>query len=46
MLQNKRFAYRILVGKTKGKSPLEDLDEDGWVILKSILDMMEWYGLD
>jgi hypothetical protein len=33
----KMNAYRILVGKTEGKKPLEDQDVGGW-ILKWILE--------
>jgi hypothetical protein len=31
-------AYRILVGKPKGKRPLEGQDVGGWTILKWILE--------
>jgi hypothetical protein len=31
-------ACRILVGKPEGKSPLQDLDLSGWIILKWILE--------
>jgi hypothetical protein len=31
-----RSAYRVLVGKLEGKSPLEDSDVDGRIILKRI----------
>jgi hypothetical protein len=34
----KRNAYRILVGKPEGKRQLEDLDIDGRIILKWMLD--------
>jgi hypothetical protein len=42
----KRNAHRILMGKPEVKRPLEDIDVDGRIILKWILDKMEWYGLD
>jgi hypothetical protein len=42
----KRNAYRILVGKPEGKSPLRNQDVGGWTILKWILDRMGWYGMD
>jgi hypothetical protein len=34
----KRNAYRILVGKSEEKRPLEDHDVGGWTIIKWILD--------
>jgi hypothetical protein len=34
----RRNAYRILVGKPKGKNHWEDQDVDGWTILKWILE--------
>jgi hypothetical protein len=33
----KRNAYRIMVGKSEGKRPLEDQDVGWWIILKWIL---------
>ena len=30
----RRGAYRVLVGKTEGKRPLEDPGVDGWIILR------------
>jgi hypothetical protein len=44
----KRNAYRVLVGKSEGKEPLEDLDVGGRSIPKWILerlDGMVWTGL-
>jgi len=40
--------YRVLVGKTEGKRPLEDLGVDGWIILERITrrwDVGIWTGL-
>jgi hypothetical protein len=34
----KRNAYRILVGRPEGKTPVEDQDVSGWIILKLILE--------
>jgi hypothetical protein len=42
----KRNAYGILVGKPEGKIPLGSPRSRWWIILKWILDKMEWYGLD
>jgi hypothetical protein len=36
-MREKRNAYRILEGKPEGKSPLEDLDIGGRIILRWIL---------
>jgi hypothetical protein len=33
-IDERRDAYRLLVGKPEGKSPLEDPDVEGKVILK------------
>jgi hypothetical protein len=33
-LEEKRNAYRLLVGKPEGKRPQEDKDVGGWTILK------------
>jgi hypothetical protein len=44
----KRNAYRILIGRPKGKRPQEDKDVGGWTILKWILigwDGMDWIDL-
>jgi hypothetical protein len=44
----KRNAYRILVGKPERKRQLENLDVDGRIILRRILerlDGMVWTGL-
>jgi len=43
-----RGAYRVLVGKTEGKRPLDNLGVDGWIILAWIsrrLDVGMWTGL-
>jgi hypothetical protein len=37
MEEEKRNAYRVLVGKLEGKRPLEELGIDGNIILKWIL---------
>jgi hypothetical protein len=37
-MNEKRNAYRILVGKPEGKNHLEDQDIGGWPILKWILE--------
>jgi hypothetical protein len=34
----KNESYRILVGKPKGKRPLEEQDVGGWTILKCTLE--------
>jgi hypothetical protein len=34
----RRNAYRIMVGKPEGKSPLEDQDVGWWTMLKWILE--------
>jgi len=39
-----RTAYRILVGQPEGKSHLGDLDVDGRVILKLILEELSMEG--
>jgi hypothetical protein len=40
-------AYKTLVGNPEGKSQLDDLDVNGRVILKWILEIMIWgCGLD
>jgi hypothetical protein len=42
-------AYRLLVGKPRGRSYYGDQDIDGWIILKCILGRqytMGWYELD
>jgi hypothetical protein len=39
-------AYRILVGKPEGKRPLGSPRRKGCIILKWILSVMGWYGLD
>jgi hypothetical protein len=36
----RRNAYRILVGKPEGKTPLVVQDIGGWTVLKCILDRM------
>jgi hypothetical protein len=33
----RRNSYRLLVGKPKGRGPLEDQDVGGWIILGWIL---------
>jgi hypothetical protein len=38
-----RSAYRILMGKPEGKRPLGTQDIGGRIILKWILDRIEWY---
>jgi hypothetical protein len=48
MYGNWSGAYRVLVGKTKGKIHLEDLSLDGKIILKPIFkkwNSMAWTGL-
>jgi hypothetical protein len=42
----KRNAYRILVGKPEGINHWEDLDVDGWTILKRDLRETDWDGID
>jgi hypothetical protein len=42
----KSNAYRILVGKLKGRRPLGRPRYRWGIILKWILDRMGWYGLD
>jgi hypothetical protein len=37
-MEAKRNSYMILVGKPEGKRPLEDLDIDGRIIWKWILE--------
>jgi hypothetical protein len=46
--KEKRNAYRILVGKPEGGTPLEDQDVGGWIILKLIFkkDKVGWCVLD
>jgi hypothetical protein len=47
-MEEKRNAYRILVGKPEGKDHWEDQDVDGWTLLKWILersDGMVWIGM-
>jgi hypothetical protein len=40
-------AYKVLVGRTEGKSQLEDLDVDGKVILETVLgNRVRMCGLD
>jgi hypothetical protein len=39
----KRNAYRLLVGKSEGKSHKEDQDVGGWIILGWIL--VRWDGV-
>jgi hypothetical protein len=34
----KKNAYRILVGKSERKRPLEDQEVGGWIILKYVLE--------
>jgi hypothetical protein len=44
----KRNAYRLLVGKPEGKSPLQDQEVGGWAILNWISERqngMAWIGL-
>jgi hypothetical protein len=48
--EEKRNAYRLFVGKPKGRRPLEDQDVGGWIILG--MDFLEvgwddvnWIGL-
>ena len=41
LMNEKRYAYRDLVGKPKGKINLEDLSADG-KIFKWILNMQHW----
>jgi hypothetical protein len=38
-------AYRILVGKQKERDHEEDQDIGGWIILKWILDRVDWIDL-
>jgi hypothetical protein len=40
-LGERRGAYRISVGKTEAKSYFEDLDVDGMIMLKLILEKQE-----
>ena len=42
-----RVVYRILMGKPKGKRPLEDPGVEGWIILRWIFrkwDVGAWTG--
>jgi hypothetical protein len=41
-VENSRGAYRVLVGKPEGKDHLEDLGEDGRIIVKYI--SKKWDG--
>jgi len=41
-MEDRRGAYRVLVGKPGGKRSLEDLHIDGWIILNWILK--KWDG--
>jgi hypothetical protein len=41
-----RNAYRILVGKSEGKRPVEDQDIGVWIILKIDVTEIEWDGTD
>ena len=41
-MEDRRGAYRVLVGKPGGKRSLEDLRIDGWIILNWILK--KWDG--
>jgi hypothetical protein len=46
--KEKRNAYRLLVGKPEGKSPLGSRRLGGWIILRWILerrDGVSWTGL-
>jgi hypothetical protein len=40
-MRDKRYAYRILMGKPEGKNHLEDQDVGGWTILKWILEKQD-----
>jgi hypothetical protein len=46
--KGKRNEHRLLVGKPKGRDHNEDQDEDGWIILRYILERqgrLVWTGL-
>jgi hypothetical protein len=45
-VEERRNAYRILMGKPEGKRPRKYLHVNGKIILKWILNRMGWYGLD
>jgi hypothetical protein len=46
-MRERRGAYNVLLGKTEGKSPLEEAGVDGSIILKWIIKQWNrWYGLD
>jgi hypothetical protein len=42
-MEEKRNAYRLLVGKPEGKRPLERTRPSGWIILGWILE--RWNGV-
>jgi hypothetical protein len=46
-MEDRRCAYRVLVGKPEGKNHFEDLNVDGSIILKLIFKMWDgtWTGL-
>jgi len=41
-MEEMRSEFTILVGKQKRKDHLEDLGEDGWLILELILEKRCW----
>jgi hypothetical protein len=45
-MEEKRSAYRVLMGRLEGKRPLESLDVDGKIILKLVLEKSNgmWIG--
>jgi hypothetical protein len=45
-MRTRRNAYRILVGKPKGKRPPERPRRSEWIILKLILDKIGWDGME
>jgi hypothetical protein len=45
-MENRRGIYRVLVGKSEGKSHLEDQVIDGRIILKWIFRKLDVGGMD
>jgi hypothetical protein len=42
-MEDIRKAYKILIGKPKGRTSLEEISSGGRIILKLILNSMWWY---
>jgi len=40
--EDTRYAYRVLVGETKGKNHLEEISLDGKIILQLALKEIRW----